>query len=338
MTATEAHDESAIEYFFANLTDPNHNSGWQDITTYTDGGLVNNTTYTYQVIARDKSLAQNETAWSDEASATTLRYDCSSPIIADLDGNCQADFLDFAFLASHWNDVLPLTVDTLINGTFDTDITSGWQTFALPSATGYFIGYFDDTTGNPPGSAVVGADTTPDGTDGQWFYQTIPVVAGKQYKFSGEWMGNLSEAAIDPANRNLWSTVLVGFESNADPNTWTLWSNSGAVMYRKALGSTVQNIGPDGVWDWEQITASPTNGPADGVFTATGSYMVVAFSAGGLPSSGVGYYYLDNLSVQTSPCPTTDLNGDCLLNMKDIAAFAEQWLTCNRNPAEECWK
>jgi hypothetical protein len=108
------------------------------------------------------------------------------------------------------------------------------------------------------------------------------------------------------------------------------------VMYRKAFGSATQNIGPSGAWDWEEITDSPSNGPVDGIFTATGSHMVVALGTGGLPNSGIEYYYADNIRVLTSPCPSGDLSGDCLLDMKDIASFVEQWLACNRNPADEC--
>jgi hypothetical protein len=338
MTATRAHDENAVEYFFTNVTEPNHNSGWQDSETYTDMGLVNNTTYTYRVIARDKSFRRNETAWSDPNSATTLRYLCTGPITSDLSTDCQVDFLDYALMANQWSEVLPLTVDTLTNGIFDTDILP-WQTVALPGATGYFVAYFDEATGNPPGSAIVGSDTDPDGTDGYWFYQIIPAIAGKQYKLSGEWIGDLSgSVAADPCNRGNWAEVKVAFESGTDPNTWASWSNPGTVMYRKAFGSTTQNIGPSGVWDWEQITVSPANGPVDGVFTATGSYMVVAFGEGGLPASGVGYYYLDNLMVRTSPCPTADLNGDCSLDFLDLRQFAADWLMCNRDPAGECWQ
>jgi hypothetical protein len=102
MTAVTATDISGVEYFFANITDPNHNSTWQDSTTYTDTGLVNNTQYTYAVIARDKSVGHNENGWSDMASATTLRYVCTSPIASDLDGNCQVDFLDFALFGNTW--------------------------------------------------------------------------------------------------------------------------------------------------------------------------------------------------------------------------------------------
>jgi len=70
MTATTASDSSGVEYYFACITDPAHDSGWQDSPTYEDTGLNTGTEYTYQVQARDKSPNQNVTGWSDPASAT----------------------------------------------------------------------------------------------------------------------------------------------------------------------------------------------------------------------------------------------------------------------------
>jgi chitodextrinase len=71
MIATTASDPSGVEYYFECIEDPAHDSDWQDSTVYTDTGLSPDTTYTYKVIAQDKSADQNETAASDEASATT---------------------------------------------------------------------------------------------------------------------------------------------------------------------------------------------------------------------------------------------------------------------------
>jgi beta-galactosidase len=78
MTATTATDDSGVEYYFHETTGHagGSDSNWQDSTTYTDTGLDPNTTYTYQVKARDKSANQNETAYSTTQSATTyqIRY------------------------------------------------------------------------------------------------------------------------------------------------------------------------------------------------------------------------------------------------------------------------
>jgi pectate lyase len=102
MTASTATDLSGVEYFFANVTDPGHNSSWQDSTSYTDTGLNNLTTYAYTVTARDKSSWHNQTAPSESASATTLRYNCTTTIAADFNHDCQVDFVDFALMATNW--------------------------------------------------------------------------------------------------------------------------------------------------------------------------------------------------------------------------------------------
>jgi hypothetical protein len=339
MTATTATDISGVEYYFANITDPNHNSNWVASPTWIDTGLVNKTTYTYQVKARDTSASHNETGWSPDANATTLSWDCTGTIISDLDNNCKVDFVDFALMASHWAEVPPLNNDIAINGTFDTDIIPGWQIIDLPSAEGALMVLYDGGTGDPVGSVAMGRDLEDIKTSGHYFYQVLPVNAGKQYKLSAEWMGDISGSyGSDPAHRENWAEVRVAFETNADANTWTAWTDSNTVMYRKAFGDvTQQNIDPSGTWSWEPITASQTHGPADGVFTANGSYMVVAFSEGGLPGSGFGYFYADNVKVERAECSPMDLNGDCNLDWLDVEQFAMDWLACNRNPAEECW-
>jgi hypothetical protein len=340
MVATTATDNaSGVEYFFANITDPNHNSGWQDSTTYTDTGLTNKKTYTYKVKARDKSFSHNETAWSNDANATA-RYVCSGTIGSDLNKDCQVDFVDFALMASHWGETLPLNNDIAVNGTFNTDIIPGWQRFDLPSAEGEFDISYDGGSGNPPGAALLISYPDITGVHGHYFYQVIPVTAGKKYKLSAEWTGDLSgNVTSDPCHLSNWAQVRVAFEANADANTWTVWTNPNAVMYEKVFGVATKNIDSSGAWwIWEPITASQTNGPANGVFTASGSYMVVAFSAGSLPMSGESGFYADNVKVEGAECSPTDLNGDCSLDWRDIEQFATDWLTCNRIPIGECWQ
>ncbi|MCK5175661.1 MAG: hypothetical protein KAR47_19860, partial [Planctomycetes bacterium] len=72
MKATTAIDPNGVEYYFANITDPAHDSGWQDSRTYLDTGLTERTEYYYTVKARDKSGNLNETAASAPRSATTM--------------------------------------------------------------------------------------------------------------------------------------------------------------------------------------------------------------------------------------------------------------------------
>jgi pectinesterase len=70
MSASLAGDINGVEYFFANVTDPSHDSGWQAHNTYTDTGLEIGRTYTYKVKARDLSVNHNQTGWSGEISVT----------------------------------------------------------------------------------------------------------------------------------------------------------------------------------------------------------------------------------------------------------------------------
>jgi pectinesterase len=70
MTATLAADTSGVEYYFENVTDPNHNSGWQSSNSYSDTNLNMGVTYTWHVRSRDLSVNQNATGWSADASVT----------------------------------------------------------------------------------------------------------------------------------------------------------------------------------------------------------------------------------------------------------------------------
>ena len=72
MTASTASDPSGVEYSFTNTTISGHNSGWQDSRTYTDDGLEASTSYSYEVRARDKSVAATQTDPSVATAATTL--------------------------------------------------------------------------------------------------------------------------------------------------------------------------------------------------------------------------------------------------------------------------
>jgi hypothetical protein len=76
MTATTASDPCGVEYYFSELSGnpggDDDSSDWQDSPFYEDFGLDPNTTYIYQVRARDKSLNQNETAPSISVSVITV--------------------------------------------------------------------------------------------------------------------------------------------------------------------------------------------------------------------------------------------------------------------------
>jgi hypothetical protein len=75
MVATTATDATSppVQYFFHFVTGGpgGSDSAWQAGTSYTDNGLTPNTSYSYQVKARDSASTPNETAYSTEAAALT---------------------------------------------------------------------------------------------------------------------------------------------------------------------------------------------------------------------------------------------------------------------------
>jgi hypothetical protein len=70
--AIDPNGTPVVEYYFNNITDPNHDSSWQRGRYYGDANLQPETSYTYRVKTRDYSSNLNETDWSTEASATTF--------------------------------------------------------------------------------------------------------------------------------------------------------------------------------------------------------------------------------------------------------------------------
>jgi hypothetical protein len=331
MTATDANDVSGVEYYFACTSGGGHDSGWQDSAIYTDANLLNNTTYTYKVIARDKSLAKNATLWSSEAGATTLRYDCTPGVATDLNGDCRVDFVDYAALATAWNTPVPLNNNITINGTFDNDAL-GWEQLDLSSATGSFWSGADPQFGNPPGAAYAMCDTSTGDVSGHYLYQVVPVTVGTGYHFSGQWMGDLSGDPLTVSNK---TQVLVAFEAGNDPAGWDLSSPS-LVKYAKVWGIGELNSDPNGIWGWQNMSQSRTNAPSDDVYTATAPYMVVAFSVSGIAAPGTPWIDVDNIKVEGPGCPVLDLNNDCKLDWQDTQLFAADWLNCTRSPAGEC--
>jgi hypothetical protein len=336
MTATTAFDRSGTQYYFANVTDPNHNSGWQDSPIFSDSGLTNNTRYLYKVRARDMSQFNNETIWSSEANAITPRYICTASPVSDLNADCQVDFADLAAMAVLWGSTPPAPSDLVTNGTFATDI-AGWQLQAPAAGEGTITAAFNAADGNPAGSGLVSADTTVAAINSARFYQMIPVVRGRSYRLSADWMGSLKGTVGTVTNARNWAEVYVTFvaDGSVPPSSW------GSIMYKKAFGVANTNISSSGTWTWEPITSSASgqSGPADGIFAATDDYMAIGFNLGGRISSGQTYINMDNVQVlETTPCSPVDLNSDCTLDWLDFQQFAMDYLSCGRNPSGECWK
>jgi hypothetical protein len=143
MTATTATDVSGVEYYFECLTTGGHDSGWQDSATYEDTGLAASTQYTYHVKARDKSVNQNETAYSTSLSATTDAG--SSSQYCDSYGQDDATYIDYVEFGSFTNssgsagytDFTNLTVNMTAGGTVNFRVEKG------DTNTSHFKGWID---------------------------------------------------------------------------------------------------------------------------------------------------------------------------------------------------
>jgi len=123
MVASTATDLAGVEYYFAETSGKvgGDDSGWQDSPSYTDTGLLPGITYSYTVIARDKSPFHNTTSVSASGSATTqgeppayYAWSGGMPFEADRNADGVADglawFLGAADPQAGANSLLP-TVD-----------------------------------------------------------------------------------------------------------------------------------------------------------------------------------------------------------------------------------
>ncbi|HSV27119.1 MAG TPA: hypothetical protein VLH60_04425 [Sedimentisphaerales bacterium] len=335
MTASPATDPWGVEYYFACTSGGGPDSGWRMSNSWTATGLVPGQTYVYVVLARDKSAALNETAWSAAESATTLPYTCIGSIAGDINGDCQVNMLDFAMMVDIWPWPDP-PGNFVANGDFATGI-SGWPMITLTGSTGTVASTWASAEGSPAGAAYLTKTGTTEAKKRR-FYQVIPVTKGRQYQLSGSWKGSIIGSVVSgtSATPRNWAEVYVGWSDTASPD----WGPV-TLMYHKAIAPNSRlNISTSGVWDWESIVSSRAGNwaPSNGVFTAKGDYMVIAFNIGATSNSGTTWMWLDNIGVQeVNWCPPVDLNGDCLVDMKDAAVIFDAWLNCNRNPSGECW-
>lgn len=130
MGAATAQDDNGVEYYFANLTDPTHDSGWIDGPQWTDTELLPNTLYEYQAMARDGSPLQNQTDWSPVAWAETFRFDCAQYPSADMNLDCRVDLLELAEVLGEWGQTEDLIADLNDDGVVDIDdlleLAEGW--------------------------------------------------------------------------------------------------------------------------------------------------------------------------------------------------------------------
>lgn len=79
LVATNAYDDNDVVYYFTAVSGGGNDSGWQFSPTYVDTGLTGGQEYTYTVMVKDLSAAENVTAASASVSVTTPDPDVEAP-------------------------------------------------------------------------------------------------------------------------------------------------------------------------------------------------------------------------------------------------------------------
>ena len=194
MTATAAGDANGVQYRFHNAT-RNTYSPWQDSPTFTDLGLTANTSYSYTVQARDKSVNQNTNTASSPLSATTLAQDTTAPptpgfAIAPAAISATAITMTASIVTDPQGAPVQYRFHNTTLGT-----NSGWQTGATYSFTGLLPGTSYSFTVQARDTASVSNETarssplsaTTNGpTSGTWAFDSDGT-----WSDSAKWTGNL---------------------------------------------------------------------------------------------------------------------------------------------------
>ena len=186
-----------------------------------------------------------------------------------------------------------LANNLLVNGDFGSGNLDGWTVVANTPTT--------ITYDAASGSALLHRNDSTAVSNGNYLYQTVPVVIGRQYKISAQWKGDLLRADLDGTGRN-WSEVIVNFTETA-PAPFTPQAQT--LFYKKRTDGSINDIPMP--WDWQNIVDSPNTEttiippPTDGIFTATAEFMTIAFNLGGRAQTSnnaqPGFFYVDNVSV-----------------------------------------
>jgi len=159
MTAAIASDASGVQYRFLETTGSSGatSSVWQDSRTYVDAGLAANTTYTYNVQARDKSAANNTNTVSADLSATTDDQDYNAP---------QPNPMTFAVPPRRTGDSTSLTM-TATTATDESGIQYLFENLTSVTDSGWQGSPAWTETGLAPGTSytyqVTARDTSPNG-------------------------------------------------------------------------------------------------------------------------------------------------------------------------------
>ncbi|MCK5175025.1 MAG: hypothetical protein KAR47_16645, partial [Planctomycetes bacterium] len=307
MTATTAVDPNGVEYYFVNVTDPAHDSGWQDGTVYLDAGLSERTEYTYTVMARDKSINQNQTAPSAARSATTEDGTAPAP-----------DPMTWAvepFAAGPWSISMTATTASDPNGvqyyftcTAGGGNDSGWQDNSSYTDSGlndltlytYTVTARDKSSNlNETAPSVSRSATTEDGTaplPDPMTWATVPYATGP-YSIS-----MTATTATDVSGVEYYFTCTAGGGNDSGWQPVATYTDTGlsdltAYIYTVKARDKSPNLNETAAsqaqWVQTQDGTAPTPDPMTWATVpyATGPYSISMTATTATDVSGVEYYF-----------------------------------------------
>jgi len=290
MTATTATDSSGpVKYFFTNVTDSNHNSGWILTPSWTDTGLLPLTNYTYTVKARDNAPALNETAVSVDANATTLEGpDVTAPIPNPMTwATVPTTVSSSSITMTATTATDPPSFDSVqyyFTNVTDSNHNSGWQSsstfvdIGLTPGVDYFYNVkardvsLNETALSTPDVnattpnlvlytldiAIVGSGTVEKAPDQNTYHSgdvvTLTADANDGWTFSG-WTGDVNNVSANP------TTITIGDSNEAvtatfTQNAYTLTLDvNGSGTVGKAPDQNTYHLG-----DVVTLTATPATG------------------------------------------------------------------------------
>jgi pectinesterase len=300
MSANLAQDINGAEYYFANVTDPSHDSGWQASNAYNDTNLQIGQTYTYKVQARDLSVNHNPTGWSIEKSVTMPDNPMQTQevyLLSEDDARLSADkpTMNFGGYSSFWaRDLGSLSA-----------MGTGIIQFRLPA-------------------------------DGRIFLKAkLELVnkranAGNAVRIFGLKDGTAGED-IDQST--------ITYSNGPGVNTATATLNSDTVELYSANSSTIKGdkiITPDGTAQTalNNFINLDTNRILT-FYTASNTGAVEIGYKEAADENGVSFKPYLHLWYLNNGCQTVylgDVNADCRVDLLDFDIMAEQWLTTPGTP------
>ncbi|OHB47853.1 MAG: hypothetical protein A2Y10_11300 [Planctomycetes bacterium GWF2_41_51] len=350
MTAIAAIDVSGIEYYFECVYGGGHNSGWQDSAIFTDTGLDASTQYGYRVKARDKSPNQNETNWSPISYVITFAPTIISPpgaywMLDEVDGAIANEVTGSAFLAGTLQGT---TMPTWATGRFGNCLTfsAGGGKVYVPSSAAIDFGDED---------------------------LSVSLWAKQPTSFSGQYelfiKGTIGGGAFPGSGKRYElyrkdSNFRFAIDDNVTKSELSLATTSfcnGNWVHIVAVRDTAANqirLYADGVF---KGTANDNTGSisqtepmyiADGVFSGsiddvrvyryalTQDHITAIYNGAGVAD----FYCIGQIASDFDENCKVDFYDYAIMSdgwvgsCQEILQFADDWLICNRMPADQCWQ